>query len=150
MLDTLQQIVASEHQHPYSVGIFDETGHPKKGDKTPGVQRQWCGHAGKKDNCVVTVHLNYTAADFHCLLDGELFLPESWADDPSRCEKCGGELFQRDDDKPDIIKKRLDVYENMSAPIKYYYAKAGILRTVDAKGSVDEVTKKIIEMIDSV
>ena len=89
MLDTLQQIVANEHPHPYSVGIFDETGHPKKGNKTPGVQRQWCGHTGKKDNCVVTVHLNYTAGDFHCLLDGELFLPESWSDDALRCQEAG-------------------------------------------------------------
>lgn len=89
MLNTLQQIVASEHRHPYSVGIFDETGHGKKGDKTPGVQRQWCGNTGKKDNCVVTVHLNYTAGNFHCLLDGELFLPESWADDPLRCKAAG-------------------------------------------------------------
>lgn len=89
MLDTLQQIIASEHQHPYSVGIFDETGHPKKGDKTPGVQRQWCGTTGKKDNCVVTVHLNYTAGDFHCLLDGELFLPESWSQDRDRCRAAG-------------------------------------------------------------
>lgn len=86
MRDTLEQIVASEHQHPCSIGIFDETGHSKKGNKTPGVQRQWCGNTGKKDNCVVTVHLNYTAGDFHCLLDGELFLPESWADDPRRCQ----------------------------------------------------------------
>jgi SRSO17 transposase len=89
MRNTLQQIVASQHQHPYSIGIFDETGHPKKGDKTPGVQRQWCGNTGKKDNCVVTVHLNYTAGDFHCFLDGELFLPESWANDPLRCKEAG-------------------------------------------------------------
>ena len=88
MRDTLQQIVAGEHQHSCSIGIFDETGHPKKGDKTPGVQRQWCGTTGKKDNCVVTVHLNYTAGDFHCLLDGELFLPESWANDPLRCKEA--------------------------------------------------------------
>lgn len=88
MLDKLQQIVASEHQHPYSVGVLDESGHSKKGDKTPGVQRQWCGNKGKNDNCVVTVHLNYTAGDFHCLLDGELFLPESWADAPLRCKQA--------------------------------------------------------------
>jgi len=85
MRQTLQHIVANEHPHPYSIGVFDETGHPKKGQKTPGVQRQWCGNTGKTDNCVVTVHLNYTAGDFHCLLDGELFLPESWANDPLRC-----------------------------------------------------------------
>jgi len=89
MRDTLQHIVACDHQHPYSIGVFDETGHSKKGDKTPGVQRQWCGQTGKNDNCMVTVHLNYTAGDFHCLLDGELFLPESWADDPLRCQAAG-------------------------------------------------------------
>jgi SRSO17 transposase len=55
--DTLQQIVRDEHAGPHSVGIFDETSDPKKGDKTPGVQRQWCGAAGKKENCIVTVHL---------------------------------------------------------------------------------------------
>jgi len=89
MRDTLQQIVARDHQHSCSVGIFDETGHPKKGDKTPGVQRQWCGNTGKRDNCVVTVHLNYTAGGFHCFLDGELYLPESWAGDRNRCKAAG-------------------------------------------------------------
>ncbi|MFZ2148183.1 MAG: IS701 family transposase [Sedimentisphaerales bacterium] len=89
MRDTVERIVANEHRHPCSIGIVDETGHPKKGDKTPGVQRQWCGTTGKKDNCVVTVHLNYTAGDFHCLLDGELFLPESWAQDKERCKAAG-------------------------------------------------------------
>jgi SRSO17 transposase len=89
MRDTLEQIVANEHPHPCSIGTFDETGHSKKGDKTPGVQRQWCGRSGKTDNCVVTVHLNYTGGDFHCLLDGELFLPESWSHDPDRCKAAG-------------------------------------------------------------
>lgn len=89
MRDAVQHIVAGEHQHPCSIGIFDETGHPKKGDKTPGVQRQWCGATGKTDNCVVTVHLGYAAGSFHCLLDGELYLPESWAADRRRCREAG-------------------------------------------------------------
>jgi len=89
MRDTLEHIVANEHRHPCSIGVFDETSHPKKGDKTPGVQRQWCGNTGKTDNCVVTVHLNYTAGDFHCLLDGELFLPESWTHDKDRRKAAG-------------------------------------------------------------
>lgn len=89
MRDTLQQMVARDHQHPCSIGIIDETGHPKKGDKTPGVQRQWCGATGKVDNCTVTVHLGYAAGDFHCLLDGELFLPESWSADRERCRAAG-------------------------------------------------------------
>lgn len=71
------------------MGIIDETSFVKKGDKTPGVQRQWCGTVGKKENCTVTVHLGYASGDFHCLLDGELFLPESWADDRERCREAG-------------------------------------------------------------
>ena len=62
---------------PTPIAIFDETSDVKKGDKTPGVQRQWCGAVGKKENCIVTVHLAYARDGFHCLLDGELFLPES-------------------------------------------------------------------------
>ena len=82
----LQQLVAREHASSHSIGIIDETACPKKGEKTPGVQRQWCGATGKKDNCVVTVHLAYAADDFHCLVDSELFLPESWSDDRPRCQ----------------------------------------------------------------
>lgn len=85
MRDRIAQIVARDHGHPCSIGVLDDTGHPKKGDKTPGVQRQWCGNTGKTDNCVVTVHFGYVAGDFHCLLDGELFLPESWSEDRNRC-----------------------------------------------------------------
>jgi SRSO17 transposase len=88
MRDALANIVARDHGHPCSIGVLDETGHPKKGEKTPGVQRQWCGNTGKQDNCVVTVHLGYAAGDFHCLLDAELFLPQSWADDRDRCRRA--------------------------------------------------------------
>jgi SRSO17 transposase len=87
--ERLQKLVAQEHAGPHSVGILDDTGCPKKGDKTPGVQRQYCGATGKIDNCVVTVHLGYAADDFHCLLDNELFLPEEWATDRERCRAAG-------------------------------------------------------------
>jgi len=89
MRQTLLEIVARDHAHPSAIGIIDETGHPKKGQKTPGVQRQWCGRTGKVDNCVVTVHLSYAAGDFHCLLEDELFLPESWSKDRPRCRAAG-------------------------------------------------------------
>src|SRR4051812_664351 len=87
--DRLQHLVATEHQGPHTIGIFDETGDPKKGDKTPGVQKQWCGRLGKTENCLVTVHLGLARGDFHCLLDGELFLPESWDADRDRCREAG-------------------------------------------------------------
>ncbi len=88
MKTKLQRLVAREHASPRSIGIIDETGCPKKGEKTPGVQLQWCGVLRKKENCVVTVHLAYAVDEFHCLLDSELFLPESWSSDRPRCREA--------------------------------------------------------------
>jgi SRSO17 transposase len=87
--DRLQEIVVGEDSSPNAIGIIDETSDVKQGQKTPGVQRQWCGTAGKTENCVVTVHLAYATGDFHCLLDGDLFLPESWSNDRDRCREAG-------------------------------------------------------------
>jgi len=89
MIDRVQQIVARDHFDPYAIGLIDETGSAKKGKHTACVQRQWNGSRGKVDNCVVSVHLGYTAGRFHSLLDGELFLPESWADDGARRMEAG-------------------------------------------------------------
>jgi SRSO17 transposase len=85
----VHSIVAGEHASPRSIGIIDETSDVKKGVKTPGVQRQHCGAVGKQENCIVTVHLGYAVDDFHTLLDGELFLPESWSSDRARCREAG-------------------------------------------------------------
>jgi len=88
--DQVQQIIAREHDDAGSVLILDETYHAKKGDKTPGVQRQWCGTKGTTDNCTVTVHLAYVADDLRTLLDSELFLPEkTWSEDRGRCRGAG-------------------------------------------------------------
>jgi len=87
--DRLQQLVARDHTCEHSVGTLDDCGCPKKGDKTPGVKRQYCGATGKVDNCVITVHLGYAAGDFHCLLDSELYLPREWDADRKRCRAAG-------------------------------------------------------------
>lgn len=85
----LQEIVIRDHAGRNSIGLLDETSDVKQGKKTPGVKRQWCGTLGKKENCIVTVHLGYAVGDFHCLLDGDLFLPEDWSDDRDRCREAG-------------------------------------------------------------
>jgi SRSO17 transposase len=97
--DRLQQRVAALHAPVPGVprdpddlsviGLIDETSVAKKGDQTPGVQRQWCGSRGKVENCVVTVHLGYAHGSFKTLLDGELYLPQSWAKDRERCRRAG-------------------------------------------------------------
>lgn len=89
VVDRVQQIVMRDHGHPWAIGLVDETGSPKKGHHTAGVQHQWCGRTGKVDNCVVSVHLGYTVGGFHCLLDNDLFLPKSWANDPVKRKEAG-------------------------------------------------------------
>jgi len=88
--DQVQRRVARRHSHPHSIGVIDETSFHKQGKQTACVQRQWCGSRGKKDNCVVSVHLGYVAGDFHTLIDGELFLPEkTWHGNRTRCRTAG-------------------------------------------------------------
>lgn len=72
-----------------TVGVIDETSCVKKGDKTPGVQRQYLGCVGKVDNGVVTVHVGLARGAFQALLDAELYLPKSWAEDRPRCRAAG-------------------------------------------------------------
>ncbi len=59
------------------------------------------------------------------------------------CDKCGGELFQRDDDKEETIKKRLEVYNAQTAPLIDYYGKKNILKSVSGTGSIDDIFKKV-------
>ncbi len=98
MRDAIQRRIVREHLPAPGakaindvgvVGWVDETGVAKKGDKTPGVQRQWCGSRGKVDNCIVSVHLAVQHGDFMAMLDSELFLPEnSWDKDRDRCKEA--------------------------------------------------------------
>ncbi len=89
--DQLQQRIAQKHADPQAIGILDDSGHPKKGRKTAGIQRQYCGNTGKNDNCVVTVHLGYASFDtsFHTILDSSLYLPKSWDENRQRCRQAG-------------------------------------------------------------
>ncbi|MBI5097953.1 MAG: adenylate kinase [Nitrospirae bacterium] len=64
------------------------------------------------------------------------------------CDKCGGELFQRDDDKEATIKNRLDVYEKSTAPLIDHYKKKGILKSVMGVGSIDEIFNKVCAVLD--
>jgi len=87
--DHLQRLVVDRHGCDQAIGVLDSSGHPKQGDRTPGVQRQWCGQRGKVENCVVGQHLLYTDNDatnpFTCMLASDLYLPKSWANDRERC-----------------------------------------------------------------
>jgi adenylate kinase len=64
------------------------------------------------------------------------------------CDKCGGELFQRGDDKEDTIKKRLEVYDAQTAPLIDYYNKKGILKSIMGVGNIDEIFNKVCALLE--
>jgi adenylate kinase len=73
-------------------------------------------------------------------------------DPPSKervCDACGGELFQRDDDLPETIRRRLEVYNEQTAPLVSFYEDMGLLRSISAQGTVDDVTRRAIESLES-
>jgi SRSO17 transposase len=72
-----------------TIGLLDETSALKKGDKTPGVSRQYLGCVGKTDDGIVTVHWGVARGTFRTLIDAKLFLPKCWSDDRPRCRAAG-------------------------------------------------------------
>jgi SRSO17 transposase len=93
MRDLLQQRLASQPALTAAddlgtIGVIDETSTAKKGSKTPGVSRQYCGERGKVDNCVVSVHLAVVRGLFKTIVDAALFLPRVWSEDRQRCREA--------------------------------------------------------------
>jgi adenylate kinase len=74
--------------------------------------------------------------------------PYHATDSPSevwgKCDRCGGELYQRSDDKPETVKKRLGVYANETAPLIDYYAARGKLIEVNGEGRAHEVSERLV------
>jgi len=136
----VQRLVMRDHADANAIAVIDETSFAKKGDKTAGVQRQYCGSTGKKDNCVITVHLGYVAGDFHALVDSDLYLPEeTWDADRDRCREAG---------IPDEVRYRpkwqiaLDLLERTMAnrvAFKFLTADEGYGRYEPFRSGVDEL-----------
>ena len=63
------------------------------------------------------------------------------------CNKCGSKLYQRDDDREDVVIKRLETYKKETAPLTEYYSEKNKLKTVDGNGSIDETFMKICEIL---
>lgn len=64
-----------------------------------------------------------------------------------QCRASGGELIQRDDDKEETIKRRLEVYREQTEPVVEFYGNRGLLRTIDADGAVDEVYGRLLDAL---
>ncbi|WP_405784321.1 adenylate kinase [Streptomyces sp. NBC_01378] len=63
------------------------------------------------------------------------------------CDICGGELYQRDDDSEETVRKRLEVYHTQTEPIIDYYQAQGLVVTISSQGPVDEITQRVLEAL---
>jgi SRSO17 transposase len=89
LLRALARQVGEDLGRADGVLVFDPSGFVKKGARSAGVARQWCGRLGKTDNCQVGVYMAYVARTEHALVDTRLYLPEEWTKDRRRCEAAG-------------------------------------------------------------
>jgi SRSO17 transposase len=90
--DDLRAYVLEQLGTPEGAGailVLDESGFPKRGNKSAGVKKQHCGVSGRVENCQVGVFLTYVTTRGHALIDRDLYLPEDWLDDRERCQEAG-------------------------------------------------------------
>lgn len=87
--DALRGLVVTALGDRAGILVIDETGFPKQGTHSVGVQRQYSGTLGKIGNCQLGVFLAYASPRGYAALDRALYLPHSWLDDPARCAQVG-------------------------------------------------------------
>ena len=67
--------------------------------------------------------------------------------EPGKCDSCGGELYQRPDDRPQAVQKRIEVYEEETEPLAQYYRRAGKLEEIDGEGTIEGVRKAAVAAV---
>lgn len=106
LLHYVRDHLLSEGDH--GVLIVDETGFLKKGDKSAGVQRQYSGTAGRIENCQIGVFLALAGPRGRTLIDRELYLPQSWCDDPQRLRAADVPEDVRFATKPQLAQRMIE------------------------------------------
>jgi SRSO17 transposase len=89
LLDTLARQAGEDLGEPDAVIVFDPSAFPKKGIKSVGVARQWCGRLGKVDNCQVGIFMAYVSRKGHAIVNTSLYLPREWTKDRTRRKGAG-------------------------------------------------------------
>jgi SRSO17 transposase len=109
VLHRYRTVMARTFASPRGIFVIDDTGLPKQGKHSVGVQRQYCGQLGKKANCQVAVTLHYVSPDGHFPTALRLFVPQSWTSAPERLERAGvPEKYHGEQTKGEIALELLD------------------------------------------
>ncbi len=117
--DELTRFVSEHLGTPEGVAVLDESGFLKKGAHSCGVKRQYCGTAGRIENCQVGVFLSYASERGYTLLDRELYLPQEWAEDQERREKSKVPTEVNFATKPQLAQRMLERALAAGVPIAW-------------------------------
>lgn len=121
--------------------------------RTPGqadALEQMLARLGRQLDAVVSLEVPHSTLVARgsgrrvCPHDGSVYhVTQSPPKRAGLCDKCGAELVQRDDDKPDVIERRLQKYDAETSPLKDFYGKKGLLKSVDGVGSPEGIYEEI-------
>ncbi|MBV8317485.1 MAG: IS701 family transposase [Planctomycetaceae bacterium] len=118
--------LAKTFASPKGIFLIDDSGFPKQGKHSVGVQHQYCGALGKKANCQVAVSLHYVSPKGHYPLAMRLYLPEVWLKDKKRLDQVGvPEEFRQVRTKPQIALELLDQVRQEGLPGRVVVTDAG-------------------------
>lgn len=106
--DELQRYIVEHLGNSPAIGVLDETGFLKQGNKSVGVKRQYSGTAGRVENCQIGVFLGYATAKGFAFLDREIYLPKEWVNDQQRREAAGVPESVKFATKPQIAQMMLE------------------------------------------
>jgi SRSO17 transposase len=117
--DRLEQFVIERFGDPDGIGVLDETGIPKKGTRSVGVAKQYCGAVGKLENCQVATLLTYASSRGHVFLDRRLYLPETWCQDHNRRVRAHIPEAVRFQTKPEQARAMLEHAWEVGVPMRW-------------------------------
>jgi len=120
--DEVRSYVLEQLGTESAILVIDESGFPKRGNKSAGVGVQYCGTSGRVENCQVGVFLAYVTARGHSLIDRELYLPLDWCEDPERCRAASIPEGVRFQTKPELAIRMLTRMHEAGYPIAWVVA----------------------------
>jgi adenylate kinase len=145
---TIQMVLDRLAQPSRQRGIILD-GFPRNLAQAESLDKALAGQ-GKAVNSVVYIRVEQAelirrlASRWLCKRCQTPYTREGKAGEAASCLKCGGELYQRADDSPETVKKRLEVYFKATAPLIDYYRRKGNLAEIDGEGDVKKVTARIV------
>src|SRR6266487_25707 len=123
---------------PFPVLVIDESGFPKRGTRSAGVQPQYCGASGRVENCQVGVFLSYVTAQGHGLIDRELYVPEEWCRDDARRRTAHIPESLTFRTKPELAQRMVQRAHEAGLPIEWVVADTVYGHSPDLRRFLDD------------